>query len=271
MAVFKVNLFFEGRRWGWSETYYAEYADVPAVVASTLDLIPLRVAMLGGDVALGEPRLKRFRISDVEIARDSTVRVVPPANGAPSTPIDTADNPNLALNVRCEAGPGYRRQLYLRGNPDKVVKNMIYVADADFIPRFGEFKTFMLTRQWGILGISVPAIPLAILNVVQDDGQRVVVSTVGNHGLSVGNTVRIVSAPGTTGVRGNRTVFSVNSLDSFTYIGTAIGLYRGGGTLYKRTPALKRFTNMEIEEVTHRITGGPTNRPVGRRRRRATV
>ena len=121
MAMFKVNYFFKQGKYGWSETYYLTRDNHTTCLNTAQLLIASRVALLGGDNGDGVPTLEFIRVSDVEKQRDSLVFVVPSGQGKNITAISTADNPNLALLCRVEADPFFRRQLYLRGQPDSLV------------------------------------------------------------------------------------------------------------------------------------------------------
>ena len=278
MPVYKANFFFSQRQLGWSETWFLDRVDASAALTSMIPLVPLRVGMLGGNgLGASDPRLKQVRVSNINIERDSLVYAVPPADQFTSSLLGVADSPHLALITRCEAGDLYRRTWFLRGFPDVLVAdNGAYLPSPIWSPRFDAFVDALKARTIGMVAASRAAPVLLISFLATEAGPnplKISVTTTVPHLLAIGDKFRIVSAPGAPEARGTWTVFEVGSPTTVTFfIRKALsGSYRGGGTMYKKTPTLFQFTNLQVERVSHRITGRPFDQLVGRRRSRAAV
>lgn len=269
MPIYKVTVKFKGHVYGWGETYYAEYADHDGMRAALAAFVPLRVALLGGVTTINDPYLSSTRFSQVDRTGDSHPQRYLRTQGANPDPIGPAENPNLCVLIECNAGGDYRRQLYLRGNPDHIYQNMEFWPVEKWIQAFNAFDNFLITRQWGIYAVNKPAAPLIIGSIGAPAPPNAALTTTAPHGVTVGKTFRIISAPGVTGARGIHTALEVPNDTSILFQALISGAYRGGGTMYPRIHQLKRFTQVDIVGVTHRDTGSPTDRPVGRRRRRA--
>jgi hypothetical protein len=273
MPDYKVSWFFKQRTYGWSETFYITKANSLEVGNAVAFVIAKRVAMLGG--AIGDnssPYLSEIRVSDVAIQRDSRVLHVSPADGAPANPVGFADNPNLAILLDWYSGDLYRRQQYLRGNPDSLVAaNGIKVPLPVWDNLFTAWKNIVIAQQFGILATTRPPEATAILieNFVYAVDTPVQMISTAPHGLVDQDTVRIINAPGTTGLRGSWVVKVVNPT-TVSLLGTTglHGAYKGGGKFYKKVFTVKPFTKCDVVEATHRITGSPFDRPRGRRKRR---
>lgn len=276
MPIWKANYFFTQRKQGWSETWYLDRSAAGSALEAMKNIMPLRVALLGG-VGLGasDPRLEEIRVSNIAVDRDSLVYAVPPGDQFNSALLGVADNPNLCLLVRLEAGALYRRSWSLRGFPDSLITNNgIYVADAAWQPRFDAFITAVRNRLLGMVAWDRAAPIVAISAIGPPDPvvkNLVTITTAAPHGLIVGDRFKIISAPGTSNLRGTWTVFSLGLGNIFTFFSRKEygGAYIGGGRLTKKTPAFFNFDNAEIERASHRITGRPFDLSVGRRRKRA--
>jgi hypothetical protein len=267
VPVFKIIFEFEFNKNGWSETHYAEYENSDRALIAATEVANIRFALLGGGPTETGPILSKIRVSNVAIQRDALVENWG-ITGANKRGIGPGDNPNLAIEVRKESGDLYRATLFLRGQPDVLCVGGIYQPHPEWGPLFDRFRQTLIARQWGIYAVNRPVDTITITDVQVHGLNGILVTTAVPHGLVAGNTVRIISAPGTTGVRGTRTVFDAPSNTTFVFRGIMDGLYRGGGKLYARVYQLKRYTNLQIEGITRRATGGPIERPVGRRRRR---
>jgi len=270
MPTYKCNYFFKFSDFGWSETLYCDDINAAAAMVRAKNLIVPRVQMLGGGSTGANPRLAEVRISNIQIQRDSLIYQVPPLDGVAPNPVGTTDNPNLCLLLRLDSGDLYRRQLYLRGQPDLLISNGAYQADAFWGSRFIGWRTIVSLFNFGILALDRNAV-LGIMGISYGVGGVVTIDTGVPHGLSTQDQVRIISAPGTTGVRG---VWFIQSVDAthFILLGAAgSGVYTGGGKYTKRTYSLKIIDSIQIMRAGRRATGRPFDSPVGRRRRRITA
>ncbi len=269
--TYKINFFFKARLWGWSETYYAEYADIRAALDSAKEVVPHRVLLLGGTEDVKNPRLEKIRVSNVVIQRDSLVEQVALANSYNDSGLLLADNPNLCLLVRCEATDLYRRQLYLSGFPDLLCSDQIYQPIGAYPANFQTFADTLIARGWGIYARNRAEPIVTIFSIDRTEGGLVEVTTEAPHGLTAGKLVQIRSAPGTIGIRGIHFVLASPTANRFMFVGTYGGMYRGGGTAQRVRHSLQRFTRLQIVGIGRKGRGRPTDSPVGRRRRRRSA
>lgn len=270
MPIYKASFDFEHNANGWTETFYLEYTDIRAALDSAKEFRPMRVAMLGTMLGGLGPRLMTIRVSDVDIQRDALQYKVPFANQVGSTS-ETADNANLAVAVRMEAGALYRRTWYISGQPDACCVNGQYVGIASFETGFNLAVNFLKLRQWGVYAQNRASVPLLIASVSAPVLSEFTITTVNAHGLAAGNVVQVTKAPGMNAIRGKYFVKSVVGATGIVVAGNPTGLYTGGGFVRKVDMALQRFTNIEIDGITRKSRGRPSGGPVGRRRRRVAA
>lgn len=276
MPFFKVNYFFKLDEAGWSETFYTpDLADAGVALDRARTLVVPRVRLLANDhLASINPRLAEVRVSDVAIQRDSLVFTVSPTDGVNATPvIDDAVLPIFnSLLIRLEAGSLYRRQLYLRGIPKQLSgPGGIYRPNPLYNAVFGQYVLAVLASGFGILAWQKPGVFVPLQNIVNvTNGVDGVTINAPAHGLINQDRLRVQSAPGTHGVRGNW-VAKVIDVNNFVLIGAPAftGTYLGGGKWYKRVQGVVAFTSMLIESLVHRDTGRPFDSPRGRRKRPA--
>jgi len=111
MATFQLTTVFNQGRSGWSETWYCQASTHEQAITKLKSVLPRRQGLLGGGASI-----EYIRVSDVAITGDSQVQHL--QDWAISTSPTGADEPWDGVYVRCEAGPLYRRQMFLRGIPD---------------------------------------------------------------------------------------------------------------------------------------------------------
>ncbi len=268
MPVYKINYVFKARLWGWTETYYAEYENIRACLTSARELMNFRRHLLGGVNLNKEPRIDSIRVSDIARQRDALVLKIGEFDGYNNNPISPADRPTTCMLVRMESTADYQRTLYLRGQPDTLVQDMIKVDNPFWDAGLQIYGDSLIARRWGILAVTKPDNPTVITSILQLDPNVVTVETALPHGLVAGDEVRVLSTPGIVGLRGNRWVLAAPNATQLRIVSIITGVYRGGGKLYKRTPALKPFTSVQCNSAGTRSTGRPSDGPVGRRRRR---
>jgi len=266
MSIFKVTYDFKFEDWGWTETYYNEYTDITSSLESARTIGLLRKNMLGGLVDGPRASIDTIRVSDVGIQRDALQEKIFEADGT-RTNNGSCDNPNLAVAVRCEATAIYRRTLYLSGNPDKICTSGKFLFDIEWNAAFQQFAAALIARPWGIWAILKGTPVIRILNIEKAAGVTTI-HTVDDHGLNVGDRVAIQSCPGIQNLRGQRTVLQRLSGTSYTIARTVTGDYIAGGKQQKILYGLQHFTRLQIDGITRRPRGRPSDGPVGRRRRR---
>lgn len=111
MATYQLTTVFNQGRAGWSETWYCQASNHEQAITKLRGVLPRRQNLLGGGASI-----EYIRVSDVTIKGDSQVQQL--QNWSVSTSPMGADEPWDGVYVRCEAGPLYRRQMFLRGIPD---------------------------------------------------------------------------------------------------------------------------------------------------------
>lgn len=272
VAIYKLNAFFEHKRYGWSETWYGDYANSQRLMdAAVTEFLPARRKLLGGDQLLSTPKLTAFRVSNILIQRDSLMQPIRAADGTNLRAADRGDNSNLALIVRCEDPDLYQRTWYLRGVPDEIVQGGEFVPARDFFPDFINFRDVIRRLALGMYVLDKTIPTVAINAAATIAAGKVQITTGAAHLLSGGNKIRIIKAPGTTGLKGVRTVMSTVDATNFVVGASMSGTYIGGGEYIKQTPTFRPIQNMQIMRVNHRDTGRPFDSPRGRRPRRQTA
>lgn len=111
MATYQLTTVFNQGKAGWSETWYVQASNHDQALERLRGVLPRRQGLLGGGASI-----EYIRVSDVAIKGDSSVQQL--TNWSVSTAPAGADEPWDGVYVRCEAGPLYRRQMFLRGIPD---------------------------------------------------------------------------------------------------------------------------------------------------------
>lgn len=272
----KINFFFKQGELGWSETYYAVKENTRAALDSAKTVMPFRVGLLGGIGGAENPRLAEIRVSDVAIERDSLTYNVPPADGSFSAGPRGAALVHSALLIDALATDRYRRSLMLRGfRQDLIGPGGVYTPQPGFVLNFNAFATKLKTEQWGILAITKPDAPLtfASFDLTAPNNIQIFCGGDAPPPVLVNQSVRISASPGVKGLRGNYIVVAVDGPGRTFRIQKTVtqisGVLRGLGKWYVRVPAVFTFTDIDIDRLTHRITGRPFDLPVGRRRRRA--
>jgi len=289
MAVIKINFFFQQGKYGWSETYYADKGSLPEAIASALIVRPFRVQLLGGGGS-EYPVLKKIRVSEINRAGDSLVEVVSDADGkVPGDGLSFAEIPSTALLVRAEAGTEYRRQLYLRGQPDLVVTNNgKYTRIGAYPTTLEVFFAALIREHWGLLAATKPAPPLPLITDITQVLTRPTVAAFHTdpvaHGLVAGDNARFMSV---TTSRGEK--FSDDAVvladpaptaTTFTIFTPRVDRDQAVSKLINSTRGRVRkigiqFHSFEIsnDEIIHptaitRKAGAPLKKFVGRRSRK---
>lgn len=268
MPVYKITFDLVDQDWGWTETYYADYTEQSAAMTSAYQILNFRRQLLGGFAGTDYPRIKTIRVSDVNRQRDALHEEVEIANGTKKD-VEAADNPNLAVAVRCEAGASYNRTLFLSGQPDRICKSGKYATDTTWETAFEQFAQALVARPWGIYALDKSLPLLRVVAFTRPEENVVRLELAENHGLIVGDIISVKSIPGVTGVRGKQYVLTVPTLNSLTFVQANSGTWRGGGTIQKAAYALRRFTRLQVQGISRRPRGRPIDGPVGRRRARA--
>jgi hypothetical protein len=111
MPTYQLTTVFNQGKSGWSETWYCQASNHEQALTKLRNVLPLRQGLLGGGASI-----EYVRVSDVAIKGDSQVQQL--TNWSVSTSPTGADEPWDGVYVRAEAGPLYRRQMFLRGIPD---------------------------------------------------------------------------------------------------------------------------------------------------------
>lgn len=116
---FKLQLFFEdNQRGGFAETYWETAADVQTAQNDALNLINLRLTFLQTKYAIVSGRISVTKSGTLRTRQTQLVAAPAfPAFGLDTgaDPTKLEGNPEVALNLRLEAGLAYRGRLFLRG------------------------------------------------------------------------------------------------------------------------------------------------------------
>jgi len=145
MPKFQVTFVFNQERMGWSETWYLDQSNYDLALVSATNTATRRSMLLGAG-----PKLEYIRVSDVLVPGDSKVTKV----GVDTvTQTDTADTPWNAIYCRFNAGPLYRRQVWLRGIPDDWIRLINGAPNQNISPAamnsaFNTFKNYIIAQGY---------------------------------------------------------------------------------------------------------------------------
>lgn len=262
MALNRTTWFFKVKNYGWTENFHIPVDDVPTVAARCRDLAPYRKSILANDA-----ELVGVRISDDEIFRDSTFLNDPTIVG-PGTFPGTSDPAFTSLLCRFDASTLTRKNLYLRGIPDELVAEGVFVNSVDWLPRFNAWRDRVITFGFGIKRLSLTSNPFYDVQSIGSDGTVLLAQT---HTLTAGTKVHFTGVRVTPKLPTVMTVF--NPVTSSTF---QLAQYAPRPTVLPTGAKVRRYLFQIVpiisgssERVVKKSTGRPFDTPVGRRRRRA--
>lgn len=271
---FKCNLFFGQGTYGWSETYYREEESYNACLEALDKLREKRIALLAkGASCIGS------RVSDDAFQNDG--QVLEP----PNVPVEQVNDPNEAgvdqpwtcLLLRLQAGPVYRRQLYIRGIPDEAVAFPFKQAENTVIgkkwwTRMRGF-TSLLTTSWRLktmkrVGVGFNGTQL--ITVVPGVGLGTYVLTLtADVGVAPNSLIHLYRNARQSQWNGNFRVIETGVRTVTVYNGRAnpaIGQLKGKARILDYQ--YPQITEALVVRWTHRDTGRPFDASRGRQRAR---
>lgn len=281
MALQKATFFFKDIEWGagWTASLYKNSSNLPDLLTSAKSLANVWKNILGDGV-----HINYIRVSEDGMNGDSLIdtkvykREAKEIGDDIENLHDDADCPWTSILLRCEANAQYRKNLFLRGVPDRIMgREMGSVTrgevDPDFQKAFQKWKAKVTGDGWGFKHYKRPPdqATVAVQNVIGGTPIRVVSA---GHGLVVGDRFLLTGAKylpqshgGKAGPSGEYTVSAVNgnelelrntSWQDFTY--------DRGGLLLKRVAQVSPITNIIIIRETTRHVGRFFGQRTGRRK-----
>lgn len=265
-VLMRATFFFKDTNgYGWTETIHSKKDGITTTLAAAVSLLPLRRDLLGSTAFIDF-----VRVSDDLIKRDSKIYVVPPGDRGTRISAQTgADIANTNLVVRLDADPTHRRTLYMRGVPDEaVITSGKYVPNDVFQAAFETWVRELVTNDWAVRSrdnlVTVFAISGYTFNAVNG---TVTFTTVGNHNFGVNTAVTIQNLANSARLRGNWAIFGIPTATTFDIkVNFIPPAYSGGGQVSRIAYVLNNIVTGEVRRASHRITGGPFDRPRGRKR-----
>jgi len=191
MPTFQCVTIFNQGKTGWSETWYWTGSNYDQALTNLRGLATPRKGLLGSGATI-----EYLRVSDVAVKGDSQVQLVQEWGTSGDPP--NADQPWNAVYVRCEAGPLYRRQVWLRGLPDEWIapagsNPAKPELNADLAGALAKFRSALINRAFqlrviqkdGAGGVQTP-----VTGITAGDGGRARIA-VGTPQGNVGDTFRM--------------------------------------------------------------------------------
>jgi len=292
MADFQVTFIFNAERQGWSEIFYWTGSSHTDALAAALPVGTARLALLGST-----HQLEAIRISDVDILGDSLPDVSLNNQNIDTSAARAHDVPSVAVLGRASAENLYRRQIWVRGMPDKFI---------EFDPKTGKTllkQTAAFTAAWDTwsssliqkgfeLRVNNKATPIQVITgVLVSQGDGLTAIRCPAHGYKAGDMVRIkgckfANPPGATldpqgkslvnGLWQVRDIVNapppaaqLNPVDWFeipSEFGPITPAYVSGGKAQKRVTVFKKIDSMIYLRAAKRDTGRAFFVPRGRAR-----
>lgn len=260
MSQTRTTWFFKLKNYGWTESLHHTVEDVAIVTARCRDLAPYRKSILSNDA-----QLVGVRISDDLIFRDSTFLADPTIVG-PGTFPGTSDPAFTSLLLRWDASTTTRKNMYLRGIPDDLIEESVFVNSVDWLPRFNAWRDRVISFQFGIKRIAQTSNPQYSIFGIDADG---VVVTNQAHALTAGMRVHVTGVRTTPRVPTQMTVLAPITSGTFKLGNWAPrpALFPNNGKVRKYEFEVVPIISGTSERVVKKSTGRPFDTPRGRRRR----
>lgn len=256
---------------GWSESWYISASNHDQALEKLQVVGPTRAKLLGGGAAV-----EYQRVSDVAIKGDSKITII--NEYAASTGVTAADEPWDAVYVRVEAGPLYRRQMWLRGIPDE------WAGAAAGFPGTNPNNSFLLEamKKFTAKVKSVPlqlkcidkegagAVKTPITLLAADGSGRITFSVAVSQG-AVGDEFRVSGYEGPDKAKLNG-VHKIAAIGAGTvtiakpFSTLTAPTENSGGKAQPRITVYKDVTDLIIMRMAKKSTGRAFFLPVGRRK-----
>lgn len=267
MPMYKINLFFRGRAAGWSETYYKE-ASTGLQLYETLigTFLTKRLAILAHNY-----ECNAARISDDAVQRDAYLwSPLTYAQFGTSFPGDT---PWQALHIRLASGMRFWRALMIRGVPDCAFDTTApgpVDGQTDWFGKLNSFIAHLKASQFRLKVVqkSPEQVRRPILGILAINSTTIRVSTVGDHGFAVGDTVQFYNIRNLSRPLGKRVVTAVETPLTFQVKANLGENFSNGpgGQVKKVVFEYPTIDDSVNRGFTHRIVGRPFGQQRGRRR-----
>jgi len=256
MAFYRCQAFYQSGITGWSETYFTTQNTSQLALNALNSLMPSRMSLSTPDVSC-----QYQRVSDEALFRDSNVSENV-YTGTYSTG-GTSDPTFVALLFRLSASDYYRRSLFLRGVPDNLIVAQLFQPGGTWVNNYRQFQAALI-GSWQIRAfLRLATTPLNGL-LISNTG---LVTTLQNHGIAVGNTVRfrrVITTPRTTG---DHLVIAVPSPTTFQLQQWKPAVtYANPFIVQQSIIQGAQITQAIWERLVSRKTGRPFDLPRGRRR-----
>jgi hypothetical protein len=256
----RATIFFQFGITGWSETYYSVFTSLDSALARVERLTDLRVNLMPETV-----QITYQRVSDDAVFRDAFVDALAKNGTFPDA--DGSDAAFVSLLVRLSSGNQTKRSLFLRGIPDTLIVNGLFQPSATWLNAWRAFSN-ELKSAWAISGYNPLVSPASVLFITDAGG----VTTLGAHGLSVGQTCRFRNVrcePTTSGK--TFIVTTVINPTAFTVAGWAPrpAIQQAKAQVFPNFKVLLNIDSARYERIVSRRVGRPFGLSLGRRRRTA--
>lgn len=269
-AYYKVILFMNHPRGGWSETYYTQSTSVQSASTDAF-----RLAKKRGTLLAPPSQLVAYRVGEEGNPRNTELVGVDVPNFSGIATADS-DTPWQAVLLRMSAvGTGYKRPLYIRGIPDRYYDvaepvNLVYSAWLNQLNNV--FRPELVSGSWWVKGRQKGSPTNKVPIVTWDATTQEDLTLVGQStpsGLKPGDFVQIYKLKGLPQAPGlTQVAFADPALLTFKLrLHTPLNfLYAGNGYYIKYAPAYNVITSTNLGDVVHRDTGRPFGEQRGRRR-----
>ncbi len=275
---FKVTMFINTGKWGWSETLYTEQSSMDDAEEETRLLVEKRGALLLPHNAFTFPGFEIPAVRITELTNPPKSRIIhnPDWQGfqdekAVTDEWDYRDMPFMALNIAAYAGNDYQRTIQMRGLPEAAITNKL--KNKDELGKWGEkleeYKDYLILSSWGMrVSQRAPANPLYKVDVATLNGALVTLTAPG-HTIAVDDKIKIVGLPKNHPLKGLQKVWHIDGADIQIINADVTELtYGGGWEVQKDVKEVIGFTRLENVRASKRDTGRPFGSPVGRQKNR---
>lgn len=266
--TFACTMFFEGGKFGWSETLYRDVA--------THDQAMLDLQVLAGVRKLCLPhayQLVSLKVSEVHTPGDVKLLVMTGKDRDGKLAGGTADEPWQGFLIRQEAtNQVANRYIILRGVYDSELGEANVAAQFATPEPLGNpyINYFNAMKGWKFIGVDKTVAAVAVTNVTIGNLTKVITVTAAGHGLTTGDYTLLKDVQGVRDAKGKHRVI-VTDANTFTLKDLAVNTgdtYLQGGTSRREKLILMTIGDSQYVRPSHRQTGRPSDSPRGVHRRK---
>lgn len=197
----RVTMFIKTPNKTLSETHWATGTSGTPKSVLTAATVPGGIVQLRANLLGNDSNIQIVRASKDNVFRDSTIAT---SHFNPAGSTSTTDPAVNCLNVRLESGDLYRRTLYLGALPDVVIVDGKYDYTSPHYAKVRTYLNALSSGSWGFLAVDKggapltnPQIPIAGITANTAVSPNVItVITLGPHGLTTGDAIRISQVTG---------------------------------------------------------------------------